>query len=52
MALFRLRCPGGFVPEEDQGYLLATFMLPDAASLQRTNEVMTDVEAIVAEIDA
>jgi HAE1 family hydrophobic/amphiphilic exporter-1 len=28
--------PGGFVPEEDQGYFLVNVQLPDAASLQRT----------------
>jgi len=44
--------PAGFVPEEDQGYLLATFMLPDAASLQRTDEVMREVETVIAEFDA
>ncbi len=44
--------PAGFVPEEDQGYALAAFILPDGASLQRTAEVMTEVERLVAEIDA
>ncbi|MBV1916171.1 MAG: multidrug efflux RND transporter permease subunit [Pseudomonadales bacterium] len=44
--------PGGFVPGEDQGYLMASVMLPDAASLQRTEEIMRTVEEIVAEIDA
>ncbi len=44
--------PGGFVPEEDQGYVMAAFMLPDASSLQRTSEVMRDVEAVIAEVDA
>ena len=28
--------PGGFVPSEDQGYLISALMLPDGASLQRT----------------
>jgi multidrug efflux pump len=28
--------PGGFVPTEDQGYLIASVNLPDAATLQRT----------------
>ncbi len=28
--------PGGFVPAEDQGYLISALMLPDGASLQRT----------------
>ncbi|MGH0032130.1 MAG: efflux RND transporter permease subunit, partial [Myxococcota bacterium] len=44
--------PGGFVPEEDQGYVMAAMILPDGASLQRTDEVMAKVERIVAGIDA
>ncbi len=44
--------PAGFVPEEDQGYILGALVLPDAASLQRTEEVMEDVEKIVMGIDA
>jgi HAE1 family hydrophobic/amphiphilic exporter-1 len=43
------RIPGGFVPEEDQGYLLVNAMLPDASSLQRTDAVMTRVEKILHE---
>jgi HAE1 family hydrophobic/amphiphilic exporter-1 len=42
------RIPGGFVPEEDQGYVLVNAMLPDAASLERTDAVMRKVEAILA----
>ena len=30
------RLPGGFLPEEDQGYMYAGVQLPDASSLQRT----------------
>jgi HAE1 family hydrophobic/amphiphilic exporter-1 len=44
--------PGGFVPEEDQGYIMAAVQLPDAASLQRTDEVMSDIEDVLAEFDA
>ena len=44
--------PGGFVPEEDQGYVLAALQLPDAASLERTTDVMRDVEKILAEYEA
>src|SRR4029450_3425339 len=40
--------PGGFVPEEDQGYLLANVLLPDAASLERTDAVMRKAEAVLA----
>ncbi|MDH4001613.1 MAG: multidrug efflux RND transporter permease subunit [Xanthomonadales bacterium] len=36
--------PGGFVPEEDQGYFLVNVQLPDAASLERTDAVTRQVE--------
>jgi hydrophobe/amphiphile efflux-1 (HAE1) family protein len=49
--LFRA-VPGGFVPEEDQAYIMAALQLPDAASLKRTEAVMLDVEKILAEFDA
>ena len=41
------RIPAGFVPEEDQGYLLVNTLLPDAASLERTDAVMRKAEAIL-----
>ncbi|HEX5133684.1 MAG TPA: multidrug efflux RND transporter permease subunit [Candidatus Krumholzibacteria bacterium] len=41
--------PGGFVPEEDNGYFLVAVQLPDASSLQRTDEVCTKIEHILAE---
>jgi multidrug efflux pump len=43
------RLPGGFLPEEDQGYLYMAVQLPDAASLQRTDEVCRKIEKILAE---
>ena len=43
------RIPGGFVPEEDQGYILVNAPLPDASSLERTDAVMRKVEKILAE---
>ena len=43
------RLPGGFLPEEDQGYLYLAVQLPNAASLQRTDAVCRKVEAILAE---
>ena len=39
--------PGGFVPEEDQGYIYVNMQLPDAASLQRSDAVMAKIEAIL-----
>ncbi len=43
--------PGGFVPEEDQGYFMVNIQLPSAASLQRTLEVVKQVEGILKEYD-
>jgi HAE1 family hydrophobic/amphiphilic exporter-1 len=39
--------PTGFVPEEDQGYILANVQLPDAASLERTGDASRQVEQII-----
>jgi HAE1 family hydrophobic/amphiphilic exporter-1 len=44
------KLPGGFVPEEDQGWFLVSVMLPDAASLQRTDAVTQRIEKILKEI--
>jgi multidrug efflux pump len=35
VVMFRM-VPGGFVPAEDQGYLISALVLPDGASIQRT----------------
>ncbi|WP_424628295.1 efflux RND transporter permease subunit [Bradyrhizobium sp. SYSU BS000235] len=40
------RVPTGFLPIEDQGYLLAAVQLPDGASLDRTQRVMDRVSNI------
>jgi HAE1 family hydrophobic/amphiphilic exporter-1 len=39
--------PGGFIPDEDKGYLFVAVQLPEGASLQRTDEVLKQVEGIV-----
>src|ERR1700756_1335830 len=39
--------PTGFLPEEDQGAFFAEIQLPDAASLNRTNRVVAEVENIL-----
>src|SRR5437899_1209819 len=39
--------PGSLVPDEDQGYYIAAVILPDGASLERTDRVVSEVvEAI------
>jgi hydrophobic/amphiphilic exporter-1 (mainly G- bacteria), HAE1 family len=43
--------PSSFLPEEDQGYLFAHVQLPDAASLQRTDDLMRKVEDVLAHTD-
>jgi HAE1 family hydrophobic/amphiphilic exporter-1 len=42
------KLPTSFVPDEDQGYFYLNIQLPNAASLQRTREVTTRVENILA----
>ena len=41
-----LRTPTGFLPDEDQGAFFVAVQLPDGASVTRTREVVTRVEAI------
>ena len=37
--------PGSLVPDEDQGFYIAAVILPDGATLERTDRVVRDVEA-------
>ena len=39
--------PTGFLPIEDQGYILVHVQLPDAASQERTNEVLDKIDAVL-----
>lgn len=39
--------PTGFVPDEDQGYFMASIMLPEGASLERSDAVAKKVEDIL-----
>jgi len=43
------RLPGGFVPDEDQGYLYMNVQLPLAASIQRTAAACDKIDAILKE---
>ncbi|HAY83066.1 MAG TPA: hydrophobe/amphiphile efflux-1 family RND transporter, partial [Planctomycetaceae bacterium] len=40
------RIPTGFLPNEDQGYCFVNIQLPDAASRQRTNQVLEELDGI------
>ena len=41
---FGKRLPSGFLPEEDQGYVYLALQLPDASSLERTDQVCHKIE--------
>lgn len=43
--------PTGFIPTEDQGYAMYAVQLPDAASLERTQAVVDDIEAALAKME-
>jgi multidrug efflux pump len=42
--VFGSKLPSSFLPEEDQGYMYVALQLPDAASLQRTDQVCKEIE--------
>src|SRR6185436_17281216 len=39
--------PGSLVPDEDQGYYISAVILPDGATLQRTDKVVSEVIGII-----
>ena len=41
--------PSSFVPNEDQGYVMAAIVMPEAASIDRTQAVAEKVDAIFAQ---
>ena len=44
------RLPTGFLPIEDQGYVIAMAQLPDGASLGRTEQVLDQIDEIASSI--
>ncbi len=46
LGLWRIT-PGSLVPDEDQGWFFASVILPDGASLQRTDKIAAQVEAAI-----
>jgi len=45
---FGKKIPTSFLPDEDQGFFYVNLQLPNAASLQRTDEVCRKIESILA----
>src|SRR5438874_3598969 len=46
--LFGSRLPSGFLPAEDQGYVYLALQLPDASSLQRTDQAARKIEDMLS----
>ncbi len=47
VALLFARLPSSFLPQEDQGYVLVNVQLPPGATVNRTREVMQQVEGFM-----
>src|SRR5579871_5474467 len=47
-AFFAGKVPGSFLPDEDQGYLFLHLQLPEAASIERTQDAARKIEKILA----
>ncbi len=41
--------PTGFVPQEDEGFTMAVYQLPNGSSIQRTREVALEVDSVVGQ---
>jgi HAE1 family hydrophobic/amphiphilic exporter-1 len=46
---FGKRLPSGFLPEEDQGYVFLALQLPDASSLERTDQACHKIEDFLSQ---
>ena len=47
VGLLFMRMPSSFLPNEDQGYIIANIQLPAGATTQRTSKVLADVESFI-----
>ncbi|MFK8067591.1 MAG: efflux RND transporter permease subunit, partial [Gammaproteobacteria bacterium] len=45
------KVPNGFIPEQDQGYLITVIQLPPGASLERTDKVIRQASKILRGVD-
>ncbi|MEI6576942.1 MAG: efflux RND transporter permease subunit [Bacteroidota bacterium] len=43
-----IKIPSGFIPEEDNGYIMVNVTLPAASSMQRTIEITKKIEGMLA----
>lgn len=45
------KVPGGFLPDEDQGYMMVALQLPNASSMQRTSDAALKIEEYLLSLD-
>jgi hydrophobic/amphiphilic exporter-1 (mainly G- bacteria), HAE1 family len=48
VVLLGKKIPLGFIPEEDQGYVMINVQMPPASSIQRTDEVTKKIDAFLS----
>jgi HAE1 family hydrophobic/amphiphilic exporter-1 len=48
VAFLGKKIPSGFIPEEDQGYVLINIALPPASSMQRTDEISKKADGFLS----
>jgi HAE1 family hydrophobic/amphiphilic exporter-1 len=46
------KTPSGFIPTEDQGFIIYSVNLPPGASLNRTQQVMDKIDVLLKEVEA
>ncbi|MBL7745203.1 MAG: efflux RND transporter permease subunit [Chitinophagaceae bacterium] len=46
------KAPTGFIPTEDQGFIVYSVNLPPGASLDRTQKVMNKIDSLLSEVEA
>lgn len=46
-----LKIPTSYIPEEDMGYFMTSVQLPNGASLDRTDKIVTDLSAKIQKIE-
>ncbi len=46
------KTPSGFIPTEDQGFIIFSVSLPPGASLDRTQKVMDKVDSLLSQVEA
>jgi len=47
VGLIFVRMPNSFLPNEDQGYIIANFQLPPGATLERTGLALREAEEFI-----